>query len=263
MRARFAIVALLWAWSACAQTPFALTDRAFLSATSPLRQRLAGCWRMEEAAGTRYDLSGRNNNLTSNNSVGEVPGLVGNCATFTAASSQYLSIADNATLHTASSSFEVATLVYLTSSVNFAPLVCKGNDAGTDFEFYLFMQTGTDKPRWQIKGSGGSSVSVTNGAAITLNAWHLVDAWLDTANAVIGLQVDGGTIYTVAAPLPTANTTQPLTLGHYADGLIYLDGRLDETQLWIGRVLTTGERASLLGLLNGAITGNHFPWTQK
>lgn len=73
---------VLAAFSAHAQAPFALQDRAFLSTTSPFRKDLAAYWRLEESTGTRFDRSKNGNQLTPTGTPSRLTGISGFGAAF-------------------------------------------------------------------------------------------------------------------------------------------------------------------------------------
>ena len=81
-------------------------------------------WKLGEASGTRVDSIG-SNDLTDNNTVTQAAGKIGNCAQFTAANSEYLSIADNAALSTGDIDFSIVFWVYFDSTPSFADVIAK------------------------------------------------------------------------------------------------------------------------------------------
>src|SRR5215217_5866024 len=87
----------------------------FLSTVlSQLQNNLVGYWTLGEASGTRNDSIG-SNHLTSNNGVGQTTGKQGSAASFVRASSQYLSITDNAALSTGDIDFAVGVWVRISA----------------------------------------------------------------------------------------------------------------------------------------------------
>ena len=71
-----------------------------------LTTSLIAHWNLDEASGTRVDAKG-GNDLTDNNTVTQATGIVSNAGQFTAANSEYLSIADNAALSTGDIDFTI------------------------------------------------------------------------------------------------------------------------------------------------------------
>lgn len=77
---------------------------------------LVSYWKLEEANGARVDsVVASGNDLTDNNTVTQAVGVLGNAAQFTAANSESLSHADNASLGTGDIDFTVASWVYFDS----------------------------------------------------------------------------------------------------------------------------------------------------
>lgn len=84
---------------------------------SSLYQGLVSYWKLDEASGTRNDSKGTNH-LTSNNGVTQDNGKLGKGASFTRASNQYLSVADNASL-TPGSALSISMWVYRSGGQTF------------------------------------------------------------------------------------------------------------------------------------------------
>ena len=99
----------------------------------------------------------------------------------------------------------------------------------------------------------GSGAAYMDSGAVTANTWHTVFAWQDAVNNTINIQVDTGTVHTLAFSTSTADSTNPLSIGAYPNGSSETDGRLDEVALY-RRVLTPEER---IWLYNSGLGRNY------
>lgn len=212
---------------------------------SSLLNGLVGYWPLEEASGTRVDATGRGNDLTSNNSVGQAAGKVGNCATFVAASSQSLSLVDNADLSTGDVDFTVACWVNFATTGTFQMMLSKG-DAGSGSAIKLgeyFLYRWTDGFLYFDVGNGTVSGQAGPSGAVSLSAWHFVVGWHDSVANTVNLQVDNGTVFSTSYSSGSIDTVNAFRLGASASTQ-FLNGSLDEVGFW-RRILTAGERTSL------------------
>lgn len=208
---------------------------------------LKGYWLLYEASGTRYDRTANQNNLTSNNGVGQVAAGRYFAASFTRASSQYLNVPSNAILLTGGKSFEVTAWFHSTiiSGTGDDPIVAKGNQAGTQAEFYSYVENISAKPTWQIKDDTGAFKTCQWGSAITSNTWYFIDFYFDAPNNQMGISINGGAFATTttATGHPTANSTAAFSIGGNADGGAFWNGYIN----WVSYsgLLTTAQRAQL------------------
>ena len=115
-------------------TLLAARNRLWVPSSMPnrLKQGLVGAWPLDEASGNRRDVSGLGNTLIDNATVTGNPGpsiYIPLASQFTAANSEYLSIADNALLSMGDIEFTIACFFYADSLPvgNFSGLVTKGN----------------------------------------------------------------------------------------------------------------------------------------
>lgn len=247
---------ILLTLTAAAQ-PFSQSDPVFSQTCSSLLPNLVGCWRLEEASGTRYDSSSKGIQLTSSNSVGSTVGIVGNCGTFVAASSQFLSVT-NATLQM-SNDFTVALWCYLasTSSSAMYPITKWDTGAGGG-EWALDYTKTTNTFNLTLRNSGNSSNGIVGGVSpVSLNTWYLVVFGNDSANSRAFLSIDSGTLRTTTWTGGVRSSTVPVCIGRITSQTgTFWDGRIDEVQIWKNKVLSASEIAALYNQTKGT----HFPW---
>jgi hypothetical protein len=189
---------------------------------------LVSYWKLDEASGVRYDYAG-NNRLTSNNSVGSVGGKLGSAASFTAASSQSLTVADNASLSV--SSVTVNAWVYLNSASINQAIVGKWS-GGNEWLIYV-----TNAGQAQFH----TSSAYIAGPTLSSGQWYFVSGWADSVTNYKYIQVNGGSVYssTVATISDTASS---LLIGGY--GGSYASAYIDSVSLY-SRVLSPEERSAL------------------
>lgn len=215
---------------------------------SSLLTGLRGYWKLDEASGVRASqVNGLT--LTDNNTVGSAAGKISNAASFVAASSEYLSIADNALL-SFSGSYTISAWCYIDPvPAGFAAIVGKDVGAIGVSEEYAIVYSGSAGSNRLVFYHFGAlgSVNIEDGTGAPPGAtWLHVIAWYDSSGTPsINIQRNNGTIYTnsTAVPAPISGTA-PFALGARGDGVVLWDGRIDEVGLW-DRILTTPERAQL------------------
>lgn len=221
-----------------------------------LKQNLISWWKLDEQSGTRNDAHGTNH-LSDNNTVLYAAGKQGDAADFEKSNSEFLSIANNASLNTGGhTDFTFACWVRFES----APT--GGDDMVFAAKFDYALETSEE---WVIDlyGDGFFYLTVLSGTgdflfvpgpAATINTWYFVVAWHDATADTINIQVNNGSVASVAnANGIKTGSTVPLYLGAVKDGagVTYPhDGLIDEAAFW-KRVLTADERTWLYNSGNG------------
>jgi len=210
-----------------------------------LKTSLISYWKLGEASGNRVDSHG-SNTLTDNNTVTQAAGKIGNAAQFTAASSEYLSIVDNAGISTGNIDFSIAGWVYLDSKASSRRIFSKTDN--TDSEYNLFYRQSTDRFQFDIN-SGGIAVAASTLGSPSTATWYFIVAWHDAAGDTLNIQINNGTAdSTATAGVGPSDTAYGLQLGRL--GTDYMDGRIDDTAFW-KRTLSSDERTQLYNGGNG------------
>ena len=197
---------------------------------------LVSYWKLDETTGTRVDSVGTNH-LTPTNAPGSAAGKIGTACDFESTSSQYLSHADPTPL--GDEDFTYSLWFKRESLGGNVQLI--GKDTNTGRCYYMF--------------TNGSSVFLTFGddaktAVISVandTNWHFVCAWHDAVADTMHIQVDGGTVGSMATAGIFPNPlVQQVRIGarQYPTAEDYFDGLIDEVGLW-RRVLTAQERSDL------------------
>jgi len=165
-------------------------------------------------------------------------------ASFASASSEYLSVTDNADVSFADEDFSIAGWVYFNTLPvsGFATVVGKYNVGSNDREYSLFMPGGTDNLRFIVTNNGASAAGTVDSTVdLVINTWYFVYAEHDSVNNELVLKVNANTADTVSYSSGGRDGASVFALGNMV-GLAssLLDGRLDEVALY-NRVLTPTE----------------------
>lgn len=211
---------------------------------SSLLRDLAAYWRLDESRLDRLDeVTGL---LLSPGSIPtSAPGASG--AALSTASTQYLSINDNAVLSMADNDFTLACWVKFDSIGASASFVTKWTSTGNVREYALWY-TGN---RFYFSVSRlGTSTTSTNVVANTFGAastgvWYHLCAWHDAAADKIYISVNNGAADEAAHSGGVFDGASPFQVGRLASStVIYHAGQIDEIGVW-RRVLTVDERDAL------------------
>lgn len=208
---------------------------------SSLLTNLVGWYTLEEASGNRVEASGRCA-LVPTNSPTNATGLIGNAASFTAASSQYIQLPFILTPISTTRSFSLwikPTSTALASGRRGILSDGTGADPNVNFQIELGNPTAGKIGLYQ---NGNSSAQW--GTALTAGNWyHLVAIMTSTSGT---LYVNGTSVVSLGSSSEGGNAGLIwLGLGYNA----YYDGLIDEFGMWT-RALTTAEIALLYN--NGA-----------
>lgn len=206
---------------------------------------LKGYWKLDEASGNATDSKGANT-LTDNNSVGTAAGKIGTSRDFAAASSRYLSIADNADLSTGDIDF-TGTCWFKYDAVlaagQFPGIMGKFQTGQQEYQAYL----NGDNQRVQFSvssdGTATTEVRADNFGDPSENAWHFLAFWHDSVNNTINIQIDNTTVDSTPYSAGIADQPSIFTIGSSGIGN-YWTGQIDEV-VFTKRVLTTDERTAL------------------
>jgi hypothetical protein len=224
-------------------------------ADTTLFNGLVAYWPLDEQASWRLD-SVDSHVLTDHNSVSseltppDGDALIGRAANFSAASSQYLSVADNADLSASGSDLGDMTFsawVRLSDKSTYRYIISKS--AVT--EYYIDYNPSQDRFRF---GWGTPYVWADALGSPSINTWYFIVGWYDSVGNTINISVNG--LSDSAVPVgfdPSGNGD--FLIGFQGDLGYYMDGLIDEVGVW-RRMLTSDERAELY---NGG-AGNAYPF---
>lgn len=212
---------------------------------SSLLTSLIASWKLDNV----NDSHG-SNTLTNNNTVTFSTGKIGNAAYIASASTQSLSIADNAALSTGDITFTIAGWVWMDTKTTTQTMVSKGNQFGPDeIEYLLWYNNSLDRFRFAVSNFAGL-VTADNFGAVPTGQWICVIAWHDATANTINIQVNDGTVNSVGYSGGTTDTGQAFRLGADNEPNLLLNGRLDNWN-FAKRAWTAGERTFFYNSGNG------------
>jgi concanavalin A-like lectin/glucanase superfamily protein len=235
---------------------------------------LGGAWELEEASGTRIDATANHYDLADNNTVTQQTGKVGNCAQFTRANSESLSLADTdaapKTNLRGGSAFSIVAWVYFDTfdSGENSPIVNKSDINGAEYELRATGSLNFNAFEISIIQATTGTVSrlATTFGAPSVTTWYMVAATCALGDALkisvnAGVQ-DSTAINSNALLIGGGSTKASFEIGaHQRDGY-YMNGRTDQV-LFYNRAITTDEITSLYnggaGLSYAAMAGGGGP----
>lgn len=199
---------------------------------------LISYWSLDESGGVRSDRHGTND-LTDNNTVGSVTGIISSAAHCQAANSEWLSVTDNATFTLTEVS--LSAWVRLTSLPSYvASIVAKYGSAGAR-EYQIVYDNTLNRFRFVVSADGTVTAAATASTVVATGQWYHIIAWADGSS--INIEVNG--VSATVAGSGIHNGAGDFALcrpGSLPSN--YFDGYVDEVGLW-ERLLTAEERTWL------------------
>jgi hypothetical protein len=209
-------------------------------------------WKLDEAAASdaAVDAVGSETLPASNNPTATGGKLNGGRG-FSAAFSRSL-ISPSGTLNPGDTDFTFQAWVYLTDKTVIRTILSKWATVSfvPNYTFIMGYANTLDRYFWEVTpdGTTGSAggVAADNFGIPAALTWHLVHAWHDSINNLIGISVNAGAADTVSYSTGCfSNTSARIEFGsneHASTG--FWEGIIDEVGFW-SRVLTSGERTAL------------------
>lgn len=209
-------------------------------------------YKLNETSGNRYSAFPNDVSVHLGSYVSYDPGILGNAASITAASSQYLG-QSNTTYNTPQAdtpwflSFWIK-FDSLPSSTDWV-LVAKGQNNNISYRLNL-LPTHYFRFMKSDDGSDAHLVNVTDSSTeVFFDTWYFVSAWYDPANDEIALQVNDNLAVTASTATGIYAGNGMFVIGGQPTGTTppvdyHLNGSVDEFGIW-ERVLTEEERGQL------------------
>lgn len=217
-------------------------DEAVDGPTPHLLDGLVAYWKLDEASGARA-ATVSSINLTDNNTVTSAMGKIGNAASFSAASSEYLSANAGTTFDFGAGDFTIA-YWFKPNSSGTMQIINKDSDAAGGRQFVTAFSEvgGAGTIDLALFKSDSDYVFYYTGNVITVGAWnHVV---VERTGGAMRIWVNGAaqsvTAWgTVSLPQTMSTTTTEFDIGRrvYAGYNQYVDGLVDEVGIW-NRALT-------------------------
>jgi hypothetical protein len=174
----------------------------------------------------------------------------GGAGQFTAANSEYLSIADNASLSTGDIDFTVAGWVYLDSLGTRGDIISRFlTSPGPVGEYTLVYVSNGSQYRFRFRTYYGPSILLGNVFADSLgvpsiSTWYFIVIWQNAAAKTINIQVNDGSVDSASYSGGVISDTNSQFQIGATEGANSFNGRIDQVGFW-KRVLTSGERTAL------------------
>ena len=205
-----------------------------------LADNLVAYWKLDELSGTRVDATGRGNDLTDNNTVAGVAGLLGNGADIVRANNEYLSCLDSADVSLGGTSFYIDCFFkYRTPGDNtLFHLLTKSTStlSAANNEYYLRLSfTALTNTLTGRISNGTAQSGVATGASVSNNAtpFHHFGMRYDLAAGELQLFRNGvldGSAVSFAGGAWDSNKTFQIGAINGAQGIA--DGIFDEVGVW-------------------------------
>lgn len=212
---------------------------------------LVAYWPLTDASGSRYDALGGANTLTNNNVVTQAtissggPGVY--ASSFASASSQYLSVADNALVSTGDIDYTICAWVNIASTGADRSIISKYGAAGTR-EFYLFYNNASARFQFSVSGDGTATTGVLDSSlgAPSTTTWYFLRVWHDATGNTVNIQSNLNTPVSAAHTAGSFDSASVLLIGAVlpAAPASFMNGQICQVGFW-KRVLTTQEHAWL------------------
>ena len=163
-------------------------------------------------------------------------------AQFTAANSEYLSIADNAALSLGDVDFTFATRIYL-DSLGTNQSICN-KYGGTNWEFDINVITSNYiQFSYNSEGTTNNVLNSSPFGALSASTWYFVICEYDSTNDRMRIYINDTLANTRTSVTGAIDTNSPVQMGSLA-GAQYFNGRRECTGYW-KRLLTAAEKTAL------------------
>jgi len=181
----------------------------------------------------------------------------GNAAQFTAANSEYLSIADNAALSMGDIDFTVAGWVYMDSNPASVQMILSHWDAITALSRDYFLgYTGSASDRLEFRVGDGANntvgqVSANNLGTVNTGTWYFIVAWHDAAGNTVNIQVNDGIANSSATTGAGGDSSTSFKIGAGQEATTnFWDGRIHDVII-AKQIYTAAEKTFLYNGGNG------------
>lgn len=212
---------------------------------SSLYSSLISFWKLNELSGNRADSIG-NNTLVDNNTVGNSTGLVyANCADLVPANNEFLDVASNAGLVTGDVTFWCGLWVKRNSNTT-GHVIGKGWNTPNTREWVLYHESVTQKVAFYV-GYGGvaqSTQNIAQSGTLANSTWYFLLFWHDSVGNTINIQVNNGTVASVAHSNGLNTSTSDFVIGSDWGGTIW-NGQVGPVMFGKNYVPTVADRTFL------------------
>jgi len=169
---------------------------------------------------------------------------VGMASQFTAATTEYLSVGDNASIRPGTGDFSLAGWLYMDTVTAARSIIGRGATSDPAPGYWIYVDTSA-RLNFQFIDNSGQTRDTANSTAFSTGAWHFWVISFDrdgVAQIYIDNVADGNV--SIAAHAGTINNALTLSIGLGSTGSNPMDGRQCGVGLW-SKVLSTAEIAQL------------------
>lgn len=172
---------------------------------------------------------------------------------YTAATSEFHSIADAAWNSPTTGSFSVGGWIYLTDISANRPIWSK-DFGGAGTRTFFLMANATPDYRFGLSSDGTNLTVKSSATATSTGAWILVVGVFDNSGNTIGISINGANLETTAFTGDAYDTTSALEIGRYARdaGPTHMNGR-QMGLFYYSKALSNAEIAALYNSGNGLL----------
>lgn len=224
-----------------------INQYAFASG-STLNNGLVAHWAMEQPTGTRLDSepTGTPQDLTDNNTVGQVGGIQGNAAFFQAINSEFLSHADSADLSVGNIDFTITAWFKFSTLATSQSIVSHYNAAGNLRAWDVRWDSTSGRLQWIVSNNGTTLTTreLTAFGSPSTNVWLFIYCTHDSTADTISASINDGVVNSSAHATGVLNSSAIFTIGANDNTSRFFDGAIDEVSFW-KRLLTTAEITEL------------------
>lgn len=234
--------------------------RSAAAAGNGLLNALIAYWPGDEESGALLDAHTNGLDLTDTNTVTYAAGKVyDNARQYTAANSEYHTIADNASLSAGDNDFTIAAWVYL-DSLGVIRAIASKHATVNQLEYILYYRHSTTNFSFLVSSDGNTTGYVIRQATSfglpNTSTWYFVVGWHDAGNNTVNIQINNGTVDSTAHSAGVYDGTDPFMVGNYGGATSYMNGRIGPVMFWKssagnGGVLTADQRTALYNSGNG------------
>lgn len=217
---------------------------------------------------TGNDLTANANNLTNNNSATFVAGKPTYATALALASSQYWSIADNASLSMGDIDFTICAWVKfaaIATAGNYPGIVSKHDGGASESEYVMYYNGDNDRMAWQVSSNGSDSTLVLWTSAASTGTWYWVVVDHDATHNRISISVNNGTPQTQSTSAGVFDGARPLEIGRTNSGSFggQIDGEVGQVLIYKNRLLTSPERAAIYNSGSGLPYSSFAPASSR
>lgn len=206
-----------------------------------LYSTLIAYWPLYEASGTRVSHN-QLNNLTDNNTVTQLPGIVLYAADFEVTNTEWLSLTSNSDVQMGDIDFTFSVWFNIESKGVDRVVIAK--QTGLNGEYIFYYDNATDRMRlYLLNGSTGVRLNLAAGTlgSPSLATWYHAFFWHDSINNSGGIRINDSLEDTGVTSGALGTSAHTFGVGGDSSGAATFDGQICEIGMW-KRLLTTQEK---------------------